>query len=319
MYTVTLYYKFHPIGHPETFCREQKELCRALGLKGRIYVSPEGINGTLAGMTPQVKCYQQYLRARKGFESTAFKDDVCQEIPFAKLIVKVRPEIVSLKSSMPLDPSRETAPHLSPRQWRQVLETEKDFLLLDVRNEYESRIGHFRGAVCPDRENFYHFEQWLDQARFNKDQKVLMYCTGGIRCEKFSALMMKKGFKNIFQLDGGIIHYAQTEGGAHYSGKCFVFDDRLAVPIEENQKQPLTVCEITGEPCDRYLNCANPRCNKLFICSERGAKMYEGCCGPECVSASKRRPFDPDNIYAPSRKWHVYEDRDVVRGVVNQD
>ncbi len=309
MYTATLYYKFYPIQNPEKFCKEHKDLCRALGLKGRVYISAEGINGTLAGPTEQVQCYQQYVHSIKGFENTAFKDDPCSEIPFVKLTVKTRPEIVSLKSSVPIDPSKESAPHLSPEEWRRTLESEKDFVLLDVRNDYESRIGHFEGAVCPDVENFFDFEQWLDGAQLEQDKKVLMYCTGGIRCEKFSILMQKKGFKNVFQLDGGIINYSQKENGAHYKGKCFVFDDRLAIPVEADQKEPLGRCEITGVPCDRYLNCANSECNKLFLCSEEGAKTYEGCCGETCMHARTRRPFDPKDIYSPTRKWYVYRSK----------
>ena len=133
-----------------------------------------------------------------------------------------------------------------------------------------------------------------------------MYCTGGIRCEKFSLLMEKKGFKDVYQLHGGIINYAQKEGGAHYTGKCFVFDDRLAVPVNKKEDVALTRCEITGIPCDRYLNCANLDCNKLFICSKEGAIKWQGCCNETCLQSARRRPFDPNDIYGPTRKWHVY-------------
>ena len=307
MFSVILYYKFHRIDDVDKFVKDQKVLCQALGLFVRIYIAHEGINGTLAGKPEQIQCYQQYLCAVKGFEDTTFKEDACDDLPFVKLIVKSRPEIVALKSSIPLDPLTETAQHLSPREWRKTLETEKDFLLLDVRNDYESRIGHFKGAVCPDREKFFDFEKWLDVSELDKNKKVLMYCTGGIRCEKFSVLMKKKGWENVFQLDGGIINYAQHENGAHYQGKCFVFDDRLAVDVEKDQKEPLARCEITGVPSDRYLNCANLDCNKLFICSEKGAQMFQGCCSQECEKSQRRRPFDAQNIYSPTRKKHLYQ------------
>jgi len=174
-----------------------------------------------------------------------------------------------------------------------------------VRNNYEAKIGHFDRALRPDIENFYEFEQWLNGAGLDPDKKVLMYCTGGIRCEKFSVLMEKKGFKEVYQLHGGILNYKKEEGGAHFKGRCFVFDDRLSVSMNEKD-EVISFCEITGVPCDRYLNCANPDCNKLFICSEEGARKYEGCCSSECHHTERRRPFDPQNIYEPTRKWHTY-------------
>ena len=307
MYQVILYYKFAAIEDLKTFWQEHRRHCLFLNLKGRVYIAKEGINGTVAGLTDDIASYKKYLCSFPGFEDTEFKDDTIDTMPFVKLIVKQRPEIVSLKTSIPIDPTREKGRHLSSEEWKATLDTGGDYQILDVRNNYESAIGHFEGAILPDVENFYNFPQWLDQAPLDKNKKVLMYCTGGIRCEKFSLLMEKKGFKNVYQLHGGIINYAKEVGDAHYRGKCFVFDDRLAVSIEENQKEPLSRCAITGTPCDQYLNCANSDCNNLFVCSEEGAKVFEGCCSEECLSAQRRRPFDPDNIYTPTRKKYFYQ------------
>ncbi len=308
MYKVILYYNFHTIEDPEAFCRAHKKACQALNLFGRVYIAAEGINGTLAGTAEQVDAYKQYLWDIPGFAPTEFKEDQTDYVPFVKLIVKTREEIVSLKTRETYDVNKEGGRHLSPEQWKAVLDSDEDIILIDVRNDYETRIGHFEGAIRPERENFYDFPEWLDEAGLDKNKKVLMYCTGGIRCEKFSVLMKKKGFKDVNQLQGGIINYAKTVGDAHYKGKCFVFDDRLTVPIEENQEQPLTNCEITGEPCDTYLNCANPDCNRLFICSVEGAKKYDGCCCEDCMKSPRKRPLDPDNIYMPTRKWYQYFD-----------
>src|SRR3989338_1188032 len=263
MYDVILYYKFYPINDPVQFCREHKKKCQDLNLMGRIYIAHEGLNGTLAGRHEDIAAYKKYLTSCPGFSDVQFKEDTCDYIPFTKLMVKTRPEIVTLKATIAIDPSQEQAKHLSPQDWREVLESDEDYFLLDVRNHYESVIGHFEGAICPDAENFFEFEDWLNRTPLEKDKKILMYCTGGIRCEKYSLLMQKKGFRDVNQLEGGIIKYAQKEGGAHYRGKCFVFDDRLAIPVEVNQKEPLARCEITGIPCDDYLNCGNPDCNKL--------------------------------------------------------
>jgi len=306
MNLVTLYYNFKDILHPETFCFTHKKKCQDLNLVGRVYIAGEGINGTLSGKKQDIIAYQEYLRSIPTFEDTEFKDDVYETIPFVKLIVKTRDEIVSLKSSLELKPQNEHCPHLSPQQWREALESNEEYTLLDVRNRYESKIGHFEGAICPDVENFFDFPQWLEQAKLDKDRKVLMYCTGGIRCEKFSLFMQKEGFKDIAQLKGGIINYSKRIGDAHYKGKCFVFDDRLSVSIERNQKEPISKCEITGIPCDHYMNCANYECNKLFICSEEGANKMEGCCSEACYHTHTKRPFDADNIYTPTKKWYHY-------------
>ena len=306
MVQVILYYNFAKIENLPKLSAEHRRTCKALGLLGRVYVASEGINGTLAGTQENIAAYKDYLRSLPGFGETQFKDDLYTQIPFVKLIVRIRPEIVTLKTKIAIDLTQERGRHLSPRQWREALENGEEITLLDVRNDYESRIGHFEGATTPDVENFYEFEDWLEDAHLDKNKKVLMYCTGGIRCEKFSVLMEKKGFKDVYQLEGGILNYKKEEGGAHFKGKCFVFDDRLAVAIEEDQKLPLTNCEITGDACDQYLNCANPDCNKLFICSPQGAQQFAGCCSEACLHSERKRPFDPDNIYEPTRKWHTY-------------
>lgn len=306
MYKVILYYNFKPIHDVVAFIEEHKNYCNERGLKGRIYVSEEGINGTLAGATHHVNDYENYLRGHEGFGDTEFKEDESDMIPFAKLIVKRRPEIVSLRADVDLDPGTEGAGYLEPSEWRRVMESGEDYVMIDVRNNYESKIGHFEGAILPDLENFYDFPDWIDQSGIQKEKKVLMYCTGGIRCEKFSILMRKKGYNEVYQLHGGILNYARKEDGAHFKGKCFVFDDRLVVPVNPNEQDPISHCEISGVPCDTYINCANMECNRLFICSEEAAIEMEGCCSVDCKSSPKRRPFDSANAYAPFRKWYHY-------------
>ena len=306
MNQVILYYKFNRVEEIERFIADHRRKCKELNLLGRIYISTEGINGTLSGEPADIESYKIFLTSLKGFEDTQFKEDQSEYVPFQKLIVRKRNELATLKPSVEVDVTKESEPHLSPQEWKAKLESKEDFVLLDVRNNYETKIGHFENAVTPDVENFYEFEKWVDNADIKKEKEVLMYCTGGIRCEKFSVLMKKKGFKSIYQLDGGIVNYAKETGGKHFKGKCFVFDDRLAVPVNKEETKPISTCEITGVPCDKYLNCANPDCNKLFICSEEGAHKYEGSCSEACFKTDRRRPFDPENIYAPSLKWHRY-------------
>lgn len=308
MYEVILYYNFTRIDDPESFCDDHKAFCKKMGVKGRIYIGKEGINGTLGGTPEQVSKYKDFLANIPGFEDTGFKTDASDYIPFAKLICKVRDELVAIHKD-DVDP-KNGGNYLEPHEWKQVLESDEDFVIIDVRNDYESKIGHFEGAITPEVENFYDFPKWLDGFEAPKDKKVLMYCTGGIRCEKFSVLMKEKGWHDVNQLHGGILRYGKEEGGKHYKGKCFVFDDRLVVPVNEEDMEPIAQCEITGKPADTYINCANMECNKLFVCSEEGAKMMEGCCSEECLQSEYKRPFDPQNAFRPFRKWYNYFDED---------
>lgn len=307
-YEVILYYFFNPIENPDLFCETHKKNLKELGAKGRVYISKEGINGTLGGTPKQMNDYKTYLRSIPGFEKTEFKTDLYETIPFAKLICKVRDEIVAIHTDG-LNP-KEGGRYLSPSEWRKVMEKEEDYVMIDVRNNYESKVGHFEGAIKPDVKNFYDFPNWLDKAEkeIPKDKKVLMYCTGGIRCEKFSVLMKQKGWDDVNQLHGGILTYGKEEKGKYFKGKCFVFDDRLVVPVNHGDLQPIAQCEITGKPADSYINCANMECNKLFVCSEEGAKLMDGCCSEECKKSEFKRPFDPENAFRPFRKWYNYFD-----------
>jgi len=306
MYKIISYYNFVNIKNSEEFCAEHKLVCQALGVWGRIYIAQEGINGTISASEGAVKQYERYISSLKGFEDILFKEGQDSYVPFDRLIVKTREEIVSLKCDVSLDVQKDTGRFLEPKEWRSILESNENYYLIDVRNSYETKIGHFKGAILPEVENFFDFPKWLNQTQLDKKKKVLMYCTGGIRCEKFSGLMKQKGFEDVSQLHGGILKYSQEEKGAHYTGKCFIFDDRLAVKVDEDNDEVISKCEITNKASDTYLNCANPDCNKLFICSEEGATQLKGCCSEECLLVKRKRPFDQEDIYAPSRRWHTY-------------
>ena len=316
MYKVILYYKFVSIDNPDQFASEHKAYCKKLGVKGRIYVSDEGINGTLGGTPEQVQQYKDHLTLIEGFNGIDFKTDTSDYVPFAKLICKTRDEIVALHTEA--NPEK-GGKYLEPQEWKQLMESDKEYVMIDVRNDYESKIGHFKGAITPDVENFYQFPEWLDNLEVDKDKKVLMYCTGGIRCEKFSVLMKERGWDDVNQLHGGILRYGKEEGGEHFKGKCFVFDDRLVVPVNEDDMEPIARCEITGKPADTYINCANMQCNRLFVCSEEGARMMEGCCSEECRQSEYKRPFDPENAFRPFRKWYNYFDEDFKERELEKD
>ena len=228
-FTVLLYYKYARLGDPKGFAQAQRTLCEELGLHGRILIGHEGINGTVAGSSSAAERYQAALHSMPEFADMGFKISYAGTQPFPRLMVKVRGEIVTL-GAPDLDPNVDTAPHLPPAEFKRMIER-GDAVLFDVRNRYETDIGRFKGAICPPIENFRELPALLPHYEGLKDKTLLMYCTGGIRCEKATALFRKAGFKHVFQLDGGIVTYGEQVGDAHWEGDCFVFDERMMVPV----------------------------------------------------------------------------------------
>jgi UPF0176 protein len=266
--TVLLYYKYVRVEDPAAFMREQRALCESLGLRGRILIGTEGINGTVAGTEAATTAYQQALHARPEFSDVVFKISHAGAQPFPKLEIKVRREIVTLGAGAALDPTRDTAPHVPPAEWKRMIE-EEDVVLFDVRNRYESEVGRFKGAITPPIENFRELPAILPQYADLKDKKVLMYCTGGIRCEKAGALFRQAGFKNVFQLEGGIVSYGDQVGDAHWEGDCFVFDERMTVPVGTTEpKAPIGRCEHTGRATRHVINCLHDPCHKIILVAE---------------------------------------------------
>ncbi len=279
---VILFYKYVAIDNPQEFAADQRALCVSLGLKGRILIATEGINGTLAGPIEAVNEYVSALHADERFGDVAVKVSAGDERTFPKLVVKVREEIVTLAAG-PLQP--EQSNQLSPAEWKQTIETDPDVVLLDVRNRFESAAGKFEGALVCDIEHFRELPAYVDELEPLKHKKVLMYCTGGIRCEKASALLRSRGFENVFQLHGGIVTYQEQFGNEHWQGECFVFDQRMTVRVEDGLVQ-IGRCAHTDRPTSRFVNCLHDSCHKLFILSveaERENPDYRLC--PECLAA----------------------------------
>ena len=278
---VILFYKYVAIEDPAQFAVEQRELCARLGLKGRILIASEGINGTLAGPADAVNDYVRALHADLRFSDVQIKVSNGDANTFPKLMVKVRPEIVTLAAG-PVVPEQHN--QLSPAEWKRMLEEEPDVVLLDVRNSFESDAGRFEGAVVCDIEHFRELPEYVAQLEALKEKKVLIYCTGGIRCEKASALLRSRGFENVFQLHGGIVTYQEQFGNEHWQGECFVFDQRMTVRVDEGLV-PIGRCAHTGRTTSRYVNCLHDPCHRLFILSEeaeRENRDYLLC--PQCLA-----------------------------------
>jgi UPF0176 protein len=276
--SVILFYKYVHVPNPEAERDSQRLLCDRLSLKGRLLIAEEGINGTLAGDSKAVDSYIDEMHRHPQFAGIQYKRDESNSVPFPRLRVKVRPEVVTLGVSPDL---AKTAPKLSPAQFHDILKT-PDVVVLDARNNYESAIGKFKGARTLDIKNFKDLPAALSDIEDLKDKTVVTYCTGGIRCEKASALMSELGFKDVYQLDGGIIEYAKAYPEGEFEGECFVFDDRLKVGFTSNPKL-LGACKFCAGPTNNYQNCGNLACHELMLVCEACASSSASC-SPQCAS-----------------------------------
>lgn len=283
-YRVLLYYMYVPIENPEEFAAQHLQFCKDLGLKGRILVAGEGINGTVSGTIEQTDQYMKTMKEDARFAEMVFKVDEADVHAFKKMHVRPRSELVTLRLEDDIDPNQITGKHLSPKEFFEAMQDEET-VVIDARNDYEFDLGHFRGAIRPDIKAFRELPEWI---RENKQQfegkKILTYCTGGIRCEKFSGWLVKEGFEDVGQLHGGIVTYGKDPEvqGKLWDGQCYVFDERISVPVNQTEHVIVGKDYFTGEPCERYVNCANPECNKQIICSEENEHKYLRGCTHEC-------------------------------------
>jgi UPF0176 protein len=294
-YSILLYYCYTPIENPEAFREKHHMLCLQLGLRGRIIIASEGINGTLSGKIADCNQYMSELKNDQRFSETDFKVDFHHEMAFQKLHVRTKPEIVH-SDLLDLNPKERTGIHLDPASFRQM-KGEEDVVILDVRSNYEHRIGRFKNAITLDIENFRDFHKKIDELKAYKNKKIITYCTGGIKCEKASAYLLENGFENVYQLHGGIIKYGLEAGGEDFEGKCYVFDNRVAVDINKVNPSVISKCYVCNQPSDRMVNCANEKCNRhVPICESCGEKL-EGACSETCQQSEHKRPYDGSGYY----------------------
>lgn len=206
-----------------------RNLCGALGLKGTILVSPEGINAFVAGSPAQVESFEAWFRADRRFADLKFKQSRSSTQPFRRMLVKVKPEIITLRVPG-LDPAARPAPAVAPRELKRWLDEGREVVLLDTRNGFEVEAGSFRNATHLGLRSFGELPQAVESMDpALKDKTIVTFCTGGIRCEKAAPLLIDKGFRNVYQLQGGILQYFEDCGAAHFDGRCFVFDGRISL------------------------------------------------------------------------------------------
>lgn len=262
-FPVILFYRYTRIDDPAAFAEEQRELCRRLRLKGRVLVAQEGINGTLAGCPGEIDAYIAALKGDERLAGLEYKWSEGTPQTFGKLIVKARREIVSFSLARDVDVAASRASHLTPAQWKARLdEGGPGLAIIDVRNRYESDAGRFNGALTPAIEHFRDLPAVIGEWAHLKEKTVLMYCTGGIRCEKAAALLQREGFRDVHQLHGGILDYHEQIGRDHWSGDCFVFDKRMIIP---GAGEPTGQCASTGRATNRFVNCLHDPCDRLYL------------------------------------------------------
>ena len=282
MNKIILFYKYIEIAYPKQVMKWQQQICQELQLKGRILISHEGINGTLGGSAENLDQYKDLMSAHELFGNIDFKEGEGGPECFPRLSVKVRNEAVSL--GIPYDQltPRNTGQHLTPQETHELIAASpQDLVILDARNNYEWEIGKFENAITPNIENFRDLPTYLDQ---NLDQfankQVLMYCTGGIRCERATAYLNEKNVaKKVYQMDGGIHRYAEQYPDGFFRGKNYVFDSRISVRINDDV---LGSCAICTQPCDEYYNCLNAMCNKHFISCTPCIEKLNKTCSEQC-------------------------------------
>jgi len=273
MQKILLYYKFTPIKDPEAVKLWQKTLTDSLSLRGRILVSEHGLNGTVGGEMDDLKKYIKETKKFPGFKDVVFKwSDGCRE-DFPRMSVKHRRELVGFKNSddeftVDEDGVVGGGQHIKPRQVHELIEKYgDDVVFFDGRNAHEAKIGKFKNAIVPNTNTSRDFIAELESDKYDdiKNKKIITYCTGGIRCEVISAMMKKRGFKDVYQIDGGIVKYGEAYGDdGLWEGSLRVFDDRMTVDFSDHAKT-IGECSHCGGPTNNFENCAHAECNDLVL------------------------------------------------------
>lgn len=276
MQKILLYYKFTPLSDPEAVKLWQKTLCESLNLRGRILMSRHGLNGTVGGDIDDLKAYIRATKQYPGFRDTVFKWSDGAREDFPRMSVKARRELVGFKNA---DDEFEVdengviggGKHLKPQEVNELVEAYgDDVVFFDGRNAHEAKIGKFKDAIVPDTRTSRDFIAELESDKYDdiKDKKVITYCTGGVRCEVISAMMKKRGFKEVYQIDGGIVKYGEAYGDdGLWEGALRVFDGRMTVKFSERAKT-IGECLHCGAKTSNFENCANVTCNELALICE---------------------------------------------------
>ncbi len=304
-FQILLYYKYVHLDDPEVEKAKQKKLCEDLGLKGRIILASEGINGTVEGTVENTEKYIEEMVKDSRFATMNWKKSVGTGSAFPKLSVKTRKEIVSLHLEdgagvCDIDPNVMTGKHLPAEELHEWIKNGKEFYIVDMRNAYEFKVGHFENSILPPMENFRDLPKVVESIKHLKDKTVLTVCTGGVRCEKASGFLISQGFTDVYQLENGIVTYMEKYPNEDFKGKLYVFDQRVAMGFytDDPKHEVIGKCDSCGETSENYVNCANPVCHRHFIACEKCLEKGGGqaFCPGGCILSRHGRKISPVEV-----------------------
>lgn len=271
MYQVLLYYYYGQLPDATVLVETQRALCTSLGLTGRLIIAQEGLNGTLEGTVEATEEYVRVLLSDPRFRDIDMKRSVGTGTAFPKLSVRLRDEIVSAHlGDQDVNPARFTAPYLSAEELHAWIHSDKEFYIVDMRNRYEHLSGHFAGSILPPMGNFRDLPAVLPELEHLKDKVVVTVCTGGVRCEKASGFLLQHGFREVYQLYGGIVTYMEKYPNQDFLGKLYVFDGRVTMGFNTDSPEHVVVgrCRFCGTPSEHYVNDDGHPERIHFICCE---------------------------------------------------
>ena len=279
-YSIITFYKYEDIKYPVDLRDNLRLLCEELNLFGRLLIGKEGINGGLSGKNEDINKFK--LSISKVFNNLTFREHKSEKNAYHKLIVRNRKEIVRFGKEVNMD---NVGYHVTPLKLKSMIDDNDDLILLDARSNYEHKIGKFKGAKTLPIDKFRDFPDELAGLDLDKNKKIITYCTGGVKCEKASAYLKENGFKDVGQLQGGIINYLEQFNDDNFEGNLFVFDDRLVA----YDKTPISNCFYCESISDSYINCHNMDCDKLFICCKNCQIKMDKTCSEVCKNSTRQR------------------------------
>lgn len=301
MVKVVTFYKFRPIeaDRLESLKVDLTKKAEQLNIKGLLLIGVEGCNATISGEEESLEVFKRQLKELPEIGELTFKESKAENHPFRRFKVDIREEIVTLKDTAAV-PRSITNNHLPPREWQRVLESEPDVVLIDTRNSYETEIGIFEGAIDLNLKKFSDFPEKVKELQIPREKKVLMYCTGGIRCEKAILDMQKQGYENVFQLEGGILKYLEEYPHQKFSGECFVFDHRVSVDQSLQPSKRYKLCPHCGNPADVSVECV--LCQKPAVVCKHCLSDDKDlrACSKNCAYHARVRKLIPSGISSPS-------------------
>jgi UPF0176 protein len=291
-YTVLLFYKYVTIKDPEALMLYVRGLAEGLSLKGRAIIAEEGINMTFEGLSEDTERFVAVFTQDKRFKDIQIKRSAGNGKAFPKLSVKVRDEIVGTRFPKEIDPRKKTGTYLAPEKLKEWFQksgesAQEDFVIVDMRNDYEFWSGHFKNSIDPGMQASRDLPQAIEKLKIHQDKKILTVCTGGVRCEKMSAFLLANGFKDVYQLDGGIHSYMEKYPGEDFVGTLYTFDNRDTMHFG-GDREVVGTCRLCGEKTEDYYNCANDECHRHFLACTDCAPGEHVFCSDTCQTSAVR-------------------------------